>query len=213
MWEVIAPAIPETLYMTAVSSIVSILIGIPLGIILTLTRRGGLSQNKVIYSILDWIVNIIRSLPFIILMFMITPLTRAMIGKTVGSTAALIPLTIAAAPFVARLMESYLVEVDKGVIEAARAMGSTKFQIVTRVMIPEAVPSIINGITLTVVNIVSYSAFAGAIGGGGLGDIANRYGYQRRMYSYLYISCLVIILIVQIIQMVGNSIAKNKNKK
>lgn len=213
MWEVIGPAIPETLYMMVLSSVISIAVGIPLGIIMTLTREDGLAQNKLVYTILDWVVNILRSLPFIILMFMITPFTRLLIGKTVGINAAIVPLTIAAAPFVARLMEGYLIEVDRGVIEAAKAMGSTKFQIVTRVMIPEAVPSIINGITLTVVNIVSYSAFAGAVGGGGLGDVANRYGYQRRMYTYLYISCLVIILIVQIVQMVGNSISKNKNKK
>lgn len=213
IWRIIGPAIPETLYMTGVASLLAMLIGLPLGIVLTLTRSDGLSPNKAVYTVLDWIVNILRSLPFVILMFLIVPLTVLIVGKRIGTTAAIVPLTASAFPFVARLMEGYLVDVDKGVIEAAQAMGSTKMQLVFRVMIPEALPSIITGITITVVNIISYSAMAGLVGGGGLGDVANRYGYQRRQDLVMICAVVVIIAIVQIVQIFGNTFSKKLNKK
>lgn len=213
IWDIVGPAIPETLYMTVVSSVLSVLIGLPLGVILTLTRSDGLAPHRGVYTVLDWVVNILRSLPFVILMFLVFPLTVLIVGKKVGTTAAIVPLTISAFPFVARLMEGYLVDVDKGIIEAATAMGSTRMQLVFRVMIPEAMPSIIAGIAITVVNIISYTAMAGLVGGGGLGDIANRFGYQRNQYTVLLWSVIAIIVIVQIVQLTGNKLAKMINKK
>lgn len=146
-------------------------------------------------------------------MLLVFPLSKFIVGKTIGTTASIVPLSVSAAPFVARLMEGYLVDIDKGLIEAAKAMGSTNFQIVTKVMIPEALPSIINGITMTIINIIGYSAMAGLIGGGGLGEVANRYGYQRNQYDVLLVAVLIIIIIVQIVQFIGNTWAKSINKK
>lgn len=213
IFEIVGPAIPETLYMVFVSTLISLIVGLPLGIILTITREDGLKPAKYIYSVLDWIINILRSLPFVILMLLVFPLSKFIVGKTIGTTASIVPLSVSAAPFVARLMEGYLVDIDKGLIEAAKAMGSTNFQIVTKVMIPEALPSIINGITMTIINIIGYSAMAGLIGGGGLGEVANRYGYQRNQYDVLLVAVLIIIIIVQIVQFVGNTWSKSINKK
>lgn len=213
IWEIVGPAIPQTLYMVSVSTLISLVIGIPLGIILTITRQDGLKPARHIYAVLDWIINILRSLPFVILMLLVFPLSRFIVGKTIGTTASIVPLAVSATPFVARLIEGYLIEVDKGLIEAAQAMGSTNFQIITKVMIPEALPSMISGITMTIINIIGYSAMAGLIGGGGLGEVANRYGYQRNQYDVLLVSVLVIIIIVQIVQFVGNTWAKTINKK
>lgn len=211
--DIVGPAIPETLYMTFVSSFLAVLIGLPLGVLLAVTRSDGLSPSRTVYTICDWVVNILRSLPFVILMFLVFPLTVLIVGKKVGTTATIVPLTIAAFPFVARLMEGYLIEVDKGIIEAATAMGSTRRQIVFRVMIPEALPSIISGIAITIVTIISYTAMAGLVGGGGLGDVANRFGYQRNQYDVLLWSVLIIILIVQIVQLIGNVLTKKLNRK
>ena len=213
IWEIVSPAIPETLYMVFFSAFLSLLLGLPLGIILTLTREKGLSENRTIYGILDWIINILRSFPFVILILVVFPLSRFIVGKSIGTTASIVPLTVAATPFVARLMEGYFLEVDKGVIEAAKAMGSTNGQIVWKVLLPEAMPSIVSGITMTIINIIGYSAMAGILGGGGLGDVASRYGYQRNQLDILWASVLVIIVIVQIVQFVGNKWAKVLNKK
>lgn len=213
IWEIVSPAIPETLYMVFVSTFLALVIGMPLAVILILTREGGLAENKTVYGVLDWIINILRSLPFVILILIVFPLSRFIVGKSIGTTASIVPLTVAATPFVARLMEGYFLEVDKGVIEAAKAMGSTNAQIVWKVLLPEALPSIVGGITMTIINVVGYSAMAGILGGGGLGDIASRYGYQRNELDILWASVLVIIVIVQIVQFVGNKLANALNKK
>lgn len=212
MIKIIKPAIPETLYMVFVSSILAFLIGMPLGIILYITKDGGLKENISVYRVVDGIINVFRSLPAVIIMLLVAPLSRIIVGKAIGSTAAIVPLTFAASPFVARLLEGYFLEVDSGVIEAALSMGSTTFQVVFRVLIPEAIPSIVNGITMTIINIVGLSAMAGMLGGGGLGDIAIRYGYQRYQLDMLWLSVIIIILIVQVVQITGSAIA-NKIKK
>lgn len=210
---IVGPAIPETLYMVFVSTALALLIGLPVAVIMVLTREDGLSENRFIYRILDGIVNVLRSFPFVILILVVFPLSRFIVGKAIGTTAAIVPLTVAAAPFVARLMESTFLEVDKGLIEAAKAMGSTNGQIVGKVLIPEAMPSIVHGVTMTLINVVSYSAMAGILGGGGLGDVASRYGYQRNQLDILWASVLVIIVMVQIVQFVGNRLAEAINKK
>lgn len=210
---IVGPAIPETLYMVFVSTALALLIGLPVAVIMVLTREDGLSENRFIYRILDGIVNVLRSFPFVILILVVFPLSRFIVGKAIGTTAAIVPLTVAAAPFVARLMESTFLEVDKGLIEAAKAMGSTNGQIVWKVLIPEVMPSIVHGVTMTLINVVSYSAMAGILGGGGLGDVASRYGYQRNQLDILWASVLVIIVMVQIVQFVGNRLAEAINKK
>ena len=187
--------------------------GLPLGVILTITRKDGLCQNLKIYSVLDKIINILRSFPFIILVIVVFPLSRILVGKAYGTAAMIIPLSISAAPFVARLMEGYFNQIDKGIIEAAKSVGSTNMQIITRVLIPEAMPMIVNGITMTLINVVGYSAMAGAIGGGGLGDIAIRYGYQMRDEVILWSTVVLIILIVQIVQVIGNRIEKKIDRR
>ena len=196
---IIGPAIPQTLIMVFASTFIAIILGLPLGVILTITRKDGLCQNLKIYSVLDKIINILRSFPFIILVIVVFPLSRILVGKAYGTAAMIIPLSISAAPFVARLMEGYFNQIDKGIIEAAKSVGSTNIQIITRVLIPEAMPMIVNGITMTLINVVGYSAMAGAIGGGGLGDIAIRYGYQMRDEVILWSTVVLIILLVQIV--------------
>ena len=210
---IIGPAIPQTLIMVFASTFIAIVLGLPLGVILTITRKDGLCQNLKIYSVLDKIINILRSFPFIILVIVVFPLSRILVGKAYGTAAMIIPLSISAAPFVARLMEGYFNQIDKGIIEAAKSVGSTNMQIITRVLIPEAMPMIVNGITMTLINVVSYSAMAGAIGGGGLGDIAIRYGYQMRDEVILWSTVVLIILIVQIVQVIGNRIEKKIDRR
>jgi D-methionine transport system permease protein len=202
----------ETLYMVALSSFFALLLGTPLGIALTLSEKDGLKENLSLYRILDSLVNVLRSFPFIILMIVLFPLSRLIVGTTIGTTATIVPLSIAAAPFAARVVQSSLKEVDKGVVEAALAMGSDAFTIVRKVLIPEALPSLVSGVTLTVINIVSYSAMAGAIGGGGLGDLAIRYGFHRFRSDVLIAAVIVIIVIVQGIQWIGNNIAASLSK-
>ena len=202
----------ETLYMVALSSFFALLLGTPLGIALTLSEKDGLKENLSLYRILDSLVNVLRSFPFIILMIVLFPLSRLIVGTTIGTTATIVPLSIAAAPFAARVVQSSLTEVDKGVVEAALAMGSDAFTIVRKVLIPEALPSLVSGVTLTVINIVSYSAMAGAIGGGGLGDLAIRYGFHRFRSDVLIAAVIVIIVIVQGIQWIGNNIAASLSK-
>ncbi len=200
----------QTLLMVFFSAIFSILIGLPLGVLLHATGKedqGGVIPHPVLNNVLSRIVNILRSFPFIILMIVLMPLSRLIIGTSIGTTATIIPLSIAAAPFVARVIESALKEVDPGVVQAARAMGSTNWQIIWKVLLPEAKPSLVSGITLTVINLIGYSAMAGAIGGGGLGDLAIRYGYQRFRPGIMAAAVIVIILMVEIIQVIGNKIA------
>ena len=204
MNEIIVKALVETLQMVIVSTTFSVILGFIPAIILTLTAKDGLRPNKIVYNILDFIVNTLRSFPFVILMVIVIPLTRALVGKSIGTEAAMVPLTIAAAPFVARIIESSLREVDKGVIEAAKSFGASNTQIIFKVMLKEAVPSIVSGITLTIISIVGYSAMAGAIGGGGLGDVAIRYGYQRFQTDMMVVTCIILIIVVQALQILGN---------
>ena len=204
MNEIIGKALIETLEMVFISTTFSVILGFIPAIILTITASDGLKPNKIIYTILDFIINTLRSFPVLILMIVIIPLTRFIVGKSIGTEAAMVPLTIAAAPFVARVIESSLREVDKGVIEAAKSFGASNTQIIFKVMLKEAVPSIMSGITLTIISIVGYSAMAGTIGGGGLGQVAISYGYQRFQTDVMVVTCIVLIIVVQILQLLGN---------
>ena len=212
MNEIIVKALVETLQMVIVSTTFSVILGFIPAIILTLTAKDGLRPNKIVYNILDFIVNTLRSFPFVILMVIVIPLTRALVGKSIGTEAAMVPLTIAAAPFVARIIESSLREVDRGVIEAAKSFGASNTQIIFKVMLKEAVPSIVSGITLTIISIVGYSAMAGAIGGGGLGDVAIRYGYQRFQTDMMVVTCIILIIVVQVLQILGNYLYNKLSK-
>jgi D-methionine transport system permease protein len=212
MNEIIGKALIETLEMVFVSTTFSVILGFIPAIILTVTASDGLKPNKIIYTILDFIVNTLRSFPFIILMVLIVPLTRLIAGKSIGTTAAMVPLTIAAAPFVARVIESSLREVDKGIIEAAKSFGASNTQIIFKVMLKEAIPSIMSGITLTIISIVGYSAMAGAIGGGGLGQVAINYGYQRFQTDVMIVTCIILIIVVQGLQLLGNYFYNKSSK-
>jgi len=203
------PAFNQTIYMVVFSVIFSLIIGVPIGILLYITKPKNILPMKNLNKILDFIINIGRSFPFIILMILVLPISRFIVGTTIGSTASIIPLSISAAPFVARIIEGALNEVDDGIIEAAISLGASKLEIVTKVLIPEALPSLIHGITLTIINLIGYSAMAGAIGGGGLGDVAIRYGYQRFQVDIMIISVISIITLVQIVQFTGNTIVNN----
>ncbi len=202
----------ETIYMVGVSSFISALLGMPLGIILVTTDRGHILENTALNRTLGAIANAARSTPFIILMVAIIPLTRLIAGTSIGTNAAIVPLTLAAIPFVARIVESSLKEVDQGVIEAAQAMGASPLQIITKVLVPEALPSIILGLTLTVINLIGHSAMAGAIGGGGLGDLAIRYGYQRFRADIMLMTVIILIAQVQIVQSCGDALARKFRK-
>ncbi len=206
-WQLISIPFVQTIQMVLFSTVLSVILGLPIGVLLYITDSNGSVQilpMPLLNNILSRIVNILRSFPFIILMILIMPLSRLIIGTAIGTKATIIPLSIAAAPFVARLVESALKEVDPGVIQASKAMGSTNWQIIYKVLIPEAMPSLVSGITLTIINLIGYSAMAGAIGGGGLGDLAIRYGYQRFRTDIMIITVIIIILMVEIIQFVGN---------
>jgi len=198
----------ETLYMVFFSTLFATLMGFPLGIILVVTEKGGILENEYLYRVLDGIINVLRSFPFIILMIVLFPLSRLVVGTTIGTTASIVPLAIAAAPFVARIVESALKEVDHGLVEAAVSMGSSPKEIIFKVLVPEALPSLVLGETLTVINIIGYSAMAGAIGGGGLGDLAVRYGFHRFQTDVLIAAVIVIIVMVQAIQGAGNALAR-----
>ncbi|MBE6080247.1 MAG: ABC transporter permease [Veillonella sp.] len=203
----------ETLQMTVISTIVSMIVGIPLGVILVITGKGHILENKSINATLGAVVNALRSIPFIILMVAIIPLTRIIAGTSIGTTAACVPLTIAAIPFLARLVETSIREINSGVIEAAQAMGASPMQIIRKVLLPEALPTIIDNITVLVVNLISYSAMAGAIGGGGLGDIAIRYGYQRFQGDVMLATIVILIVLVQLIQSCGDFLSRKVNKR
>ncbi|WP_073507700.1 methionine ABC transporter permease [Streptobacillus notomytis] len=210
----IIKAILETIYMIFISISIASIIGLPLGILLSITREGSISENRTLNKILDLIiVNITRSIPFVILIVLLIPLSRLIVGKSYGTTAFIIPLSIGTAPFVARIIENSLNEVSYGLIEAAISMGATNKDIVFKVLIPEAIPSIINGLTLTLISLVSFSAIAGIIGGGGLGNLAVIEGFQRGNYKLMYLSTFILIVIVQIIQFIGTRIVKFIEKK
>lgn len=201
----------ETLYMVFFASIFSLILGIPFGILSVITKEGGIYEKKRLNKIIDFIINLLRAFPYIILMILLLPLSRFIVGTTIGSTAAIVPLAISAAPFVARIVEGALIEVDRGLIEASQSMGASNWEIITKVLIPEATPALIHGATVTVISLIGLSAMAGAIGGGGLGDIAIRFGYQRFKVDIMFYSVAVIVILVQLIQLVGNCIS-NKIK-
>lgn len=203
----------ETMYMVAVSSFLSAFFGIPLGVLLLVTDKGHILENAAINKLLGAVVNMLRSIPFIILMVAIIPLTRIIAGSSIGTTAACVPLTLAAIPFAGRLVETALKEVPFGLVEAAQSMGASPLQIIYKVLIPEALPTIIDSMTNVVVNLISYSAMAGAIGGGGLGDLAIRYGYQRFRLDVMLATIAILVIVVQLIQSLGNYLARRVNKK
>lgn len=203
----------ETLYMTIVSTAVSYVLGIPIGVILYITGEGGIRRNRTVNLIVGTIVNILRSVPFLILLVAILPFTRAVVGTTIGSTATIVPLVVAAAPYVARMVESSLKEVDGGVVEAARAMGSSTFQMIFKVFLPEAKPSLLVGATISLATILGYSAMAGFVGGGGLGAIAINYGYYRYQSDVMLITVALLVVIVQIFQEGGLKLVSKVDKR
>jgi D-methionine transport system permease protein len=203
----------ETLYMTLVSTFFGYLLGLPMGITLAVTNKDGIRPNRAVYKVLDFIANIIRSIPFLILLILIIPLTRAIVGKSYGPTAVIVPLTIAAAPFIGRMVESSLQEVDKGVIEAAQSMGATTMTIIFKVLLVEARVSLIVGATIAVGTILGYSAMAGIVGGGGLGDIAIQYGYYRYEAAIMITAVVVLVIIVQVLQTLGMMLSKKLDRR
>ncbi|MCR4585819.1 MAG: ABC transporter permease [Lachnospiraceae bacterium] len=211
--EMLLEGIRDTLYMTLVSTALGYVLGLPLGIVLNVTRRDGLKPNKLIYGIGDFICNIIRSVPFLILLILLIPFTRLVVGQSYGSTATIVPLVICAAPYIARVVEASLNEVDAGVIEAARAMGASNMQIILKVLLVEARVSLLNGLTITTGILLGYSAMSGTVGGGGLGDIAVRYGYYRWQTGIMIVTVLLLILIFQIIQHLGAAFARHMDHR
>lgn len=205
--------IRDTLYMTLTSTVFGYLFGLPMGILLTVTDKDGIRPNAVIYKIFDVISNIVRSVPFLILLILLIPFTRFVVGKSYGSTATIVPLVVAAAPYIARMVESSLKEVDAGVIEAARSMGASDFDIVFKVMLVEARTSLIVGATIALGTILGYSAMAGTVGGGGLGDIAVRYGYYRWQTDIMIVTVILLIILFQIFQTVGMKIASSLDRR
>ncbi|MCR5507938.1 MAG: ABC transporter permease [Lachnospiraceae bacterium] len=205
--EMLLEGIRDTLYMTLVSALMGYAVGLPLGVVLNVTRSGGLKPNRIIYRILDIFCNIIRSIPFLILLILLIPFTRALVGQSYGSTATIVPLVVCAAPYIARMVESALNEVDAGVIEAARAMGASNMQIILKVLLVEAKTSLVTGATITTGVLLGYSAMSGTVGGGGLGDIAVRYGYYRWKTDIMLVTVALLIIIFQIIQNLGMKVA------
>lgn len=203
----------DTLYMTIFSTFFGYVIGLPLGIVLTVTDKEGIKPNTAVYKVLDVIVNIFRSIPFLILLILVMPVTKAIVGKTYGSTATIVPLVIAAAPFIGRMVESSLKEVDKGVIEAAQSMGAGTFTIIWKVLLAEARTSLLVGVTIVTGTIFGYSAMAGVIGGGGLGDIAIRYGYYRYETPIMLVTIVVLVILVQILQGIGMMLSKKFDRR
>ncbi|WP_368880483.1 methionine ABC transporter permease [Staphylococcus epidermidis] len=201
-------ALYETLYMVTVSLVIGALIGIPLGILLVVTRKNGIWSNTIFHQVLNPIINILRSIPFIILLIAIVPFTKLLVGTSIGTTAAIVPLTVYVAPYIARLVENSLLEVDDGIIEAAKAMGASPLQIIRYFLLPEALGSLILAITTAIIGLIGSTAMAGAVGGGGIGDLALVYGYQRFDTIVIVITVIVLIIIVQIIQTLGNFIAR-----
>ncbi len=203
----------DTLFMTFGSAVLAYVIGLPLGIWLSVTDKNGLRPNRTVQACLGWVVNIGRSFPFIILMLVLIPVSRAVVGTMIGPKAAIVSLTVAAAPFIARLVESSLAEIDRGVVEAAKSMGATDWQIIYKVLLPESIPSLVRGASITVITLIGYSAMAGAVGAGGLGDVAIRYGYHRYQPDMMVITVVLLVIIVQIIQSAFNLCAKLIDKR
>ena len=203
----------ETLIMTFFSAFFALVLGFPLGILLNITNKFGITPRPVFNIVLSRIIDVLRSFPFVILMIVLLPFTRFVLGSAIGTAPTIVPLAIAATPFVARITETSLNEVDSGMVQAARAMGSTNWQIIRKVLVPEVLPSVVSGITLTIINLISYSAMAGTLGGGGLGDLAIRYGYQRFRTDIMLASVVVIILLVALIQFAGTKLSERILKK
>lgn len=206
-------ATQETLWMVAASGAVATLLGLPLGVLLAVTAKGDLLEAPAFNRIAGAVVNVARSTPFIILVVAIIPFTRLIAGTTIGTNAAIVPLTVAAAPFIARIVEGAVREVDRGLIEAAEAMGATPFQIIRKVLLPEALPAITLGLTLAAVSLIGYSAMVGAVGGGGLGDLGIRYGYQRFLPEVMLAVVITLVILVQIVQSAGDRVARRVNKR
>lgn len=208
MTSIILGALWQTIIMVFWSTLLSVIIGFFPAVVLTLTAPDGLSPNKGVYETLSFIVNVFRSFPFIILLVILIPFTRLMVGKAIGTTASIVPLTVSAIPFIARVFENALRETDPGVIEAARSFGATNAQILFRVYVKESIPRMLNGVVLLIISLIGYSAMAGTVGGGGIGDIAIRFGYQQYKTDYLIVCSVVLIIFVQVIQMIGNRMYK-----
>ena len=210
IFKLVAESTLQTIQMVFWSTVFSLIMGLPLGVLLHVTDKedqGGIIPRPVLNEILSRVVNVLRSFPFLILMILLMPVARFILVTTIGTKAAVVSLSIAAAPFVARIIETSLKEVDPGVVQAAKAMGSTNWQIIVKVMLPEALPSLVSGVTLTIINLIGYSAMAGTIGGGGLGDLAIRYGYQRFRSDVMFAAVVVTIILVELVQFVGNRIS------
>lgn len=203
----------ETLYMTGLSTVFAYVFGLPLAILVIITKKDGLSPHPKLNAVLEWLINIGRSIPFLILMVALMPFTRLVAGKAIGPNAAIVSLVIGAIPFVARMVEGSLEEIDRGVIEAAQTMGASNWEIICKVYLPESLPSLVRGLSITTITLIGYSAMGGAVGAGGLGDIAIRYGYHRYEYDVMVVTIVLLILIVQIIQCVFNSLAKKIDKR
>ena len=213
MLELFKSGFGESLYMTVCATLFAYVLGLPWGILLAITDKDGICPNKAVYTVLDFITNVLRSIPFLILLIWIQPVTRAIVGKSYGSSATMFPLFVAAAPFIARLVEGSLKEVDHGVVEAATSMGASTWQIIFKVLIVEARTSLIVGITIALGTILGYSAMAGTVGGGGLGDIAIRYGYYRREEEVMFVAVVLLVILIQVLQGIGMKVAKVVDKR
>lgn len=209
----LAESVWESVYMTLATTALAYVLGLPMGVLLTVTKRGGIAAAPRFHAVFGWVVNILRSLPFLILMFFVIPFTRLVAGTSIGPTAALVPLTISASPFIARMVEQSLEEIDAGVVEAAECMGATKWQIVTRVLLVESVPSLLRGLSISVITILGYTAITGAFGAGGLGNLAYRFGYQRYQKDVMYVCILLLILLVCAIQIIFDLAARKADKR
>lgn len=208
MWQLVASSTLETIYMGFVATLLSVVVGLPIGFLAFLTGKGEILENARLHQVLDVVINIGRSVPFIILLIVLLPFTRLLVGTTLGTTAAIVPLSVSAIPFFARLTSNALLEIPSGLTEAAKSMGATNWQVVTKFYLPESLPILINGITLTLVALIGYSAMAGAVGGGGLGNLAISYGEHRNMIYVKWIATVIIVAIVMISQKLGDHLAK-----
>lgn len=211
--DMIITGIGQTLYMTILSTVVGYVFGLPLGVMLAVLDKDGLRPNKAVYKVLDVISNIIRSIPFLILLILIIPLTRIIVGQSYGSSATVVPLVVAAIPFIGRMVESSIKEVDAGVVEAARSMGASDLRIIVKVLLLESRTSLITGATIAIGTILGYSAMAGSVGGGGLGDIAIRYGYYRYESQIMIVTVILLVVLVQVFQSIGMIIASKLDKR
>lgn len=211
--DMIITGIGQTLYMTILSTVVGYVFGLPLGVMLAVSDKDGLRPNKAVYKVLDVISNIIRSIPFLILLILIIPLTRIIVGQSYGSSATVVPLVVAAIPFIGRMVESSIKEVDAGVVEAARSMGASDLRIIVKVLLLESRTSLITGATIAIGTILGYSAMAGSVGGGGLGDIAIRYGYYRYEFQIMIVTVILLVVLVQVFQSIGMIIASKLDKR